>query len=376
MMKYMISPEKAFMAIKRMVDLSLQNGLTTISELGIGFVDTKTELQLLPRVFNDTQCPMRCVGVIMADIFTQNLHNGDALAAVKHTKELKTKNTDKFIINGMKFMTDDAFVGLQMALSDAPGYIDGHKGLWLSEPGEAYVKKVLPWWRAGEQIHVHSNGDAAQDVTLELLAELLLRHPRFDHRFTFEHYGISTTAQARRLKSLGACASVNIYYPHLRGELNESHLGCDRAHLASRLGTLVSTGVVTTTHTDTPIAPPRPLEEMWVAVNRTGQSGKTLAPCERVTVEQALKMKTVDAAFVLGMDHVIGSIEAGKYADFTVLEQDPFEVHPEALRDIPVWGTVVGGKVHDKTKAIQWRLTQTKAPADASAASPAKRPRL
>eukprot|EP01065_Artemidia_motanka_P032192 TRINITY_DN39227_c0_g1_i1.p1 TRINITY_DN39227_c0_g1~~TRINITY_DN39227_c0_g1_i1.p1 ORF type:complete len:604 (+),score=212.09 TRINITY_DN39227_c0_g1_i1:67-1878(+) len=368
MMKFLLSPDRAIVAIKRMVDLSLQSGLTTISELGIGFVDTKSELQLYPRVFNDPNCPMRCVGVIMADIFTNSLHQGDAAAAVEHARQLKKERTEKFIINGVKFMTDDAFVGLQMQLSEAPGYIDGHKGLWLSEPGEAYVKKVMPWWKAGEQVHVHSNGDAAQDATLELLAELQLRHPRFDHRFTFEHYGISTTAQARRLKALGACASVNIYYPHLRGELNESHLGCDRSHLCSRLGTLVSAGVPTTTHTDTPIAPPRPLEEMWVAVNRTGQSGKVLAPAERVTVHQAMLMKTVDAAYVLGMDHLIGSIEAGKYADFTVLEQDPYEVPPERLRDIVVWGTVVGGKVQRVTD-VDWTLSADPEP-------PAKRPRM
>eukprot|EP01062_Namystynia_karyoxenos_P062352 TRINITY_DN55249_c0_g1_i1.p1 TRINITY_DN55249_c0_g1~~TRINITY_DN55249_c0_g1_i1.p1 ORF type:complete len:642 (+),score=184.37 TRINITY_DN55249_c0_g1_i1:100-1926(+) len=373
MMKHLVSPANAFRAVKRMVDLSLQSGLTTISELGIGFVDCKNELNLYPRVFNDPACPMRCVGVLMADIFTQSMHGGDVGAAVAHARKLrKEESTDKFAINGVKFMTDDAFVGLQMQLSDAPGYIDGHKGLWLSEPGEAYVRKVFPWWKAGEQIHVHSNGDAAQDATLEVLAELQLRHPRFDHRFTFEHYGVSTTAQARRLKALGGCASVNIFYPHLRGELNESHLGCDRAHLASRLGTLVATGVPTTTHTDTPIAPPRPLEEMWVAVNRTGQSGKVLAPHERVTVYQAMRMKTVDAAFMLGMDHLIGSIEAGKLADFTVLAQDPFEVPPEQLKDIEVWGTVVGGKVHPVTD-VRWTLTDQKPAADAPAA---KRPRL
>ena len=69
-----------------------------------------------------------------------------------------------------------------------------------------------------------------------------------------------------------------------------------------------------------------------------------MAPEERLTVEQAMRAITVDAAYVLGMEHEIGSIRAGKKADFTVLEADPFETPPEDLKDIPVWGTVFEGE--------------------------------
>ena len=82
---------------------------------------------------------------------------------------------------------------------------------------------------------------------------------------------------------------------------------------------------------------------MWIAVNRLGQSGKVLGPEERVTAEQALRMVTIDAAYVLEMDDRIGSIEPGKHADFTVLESDPLEVDPLTIRDIGVWGTVFAG---------------------------------
>ena len=57
-------------------------------------------------------------------------------------------------------------------------------------------------------------------------------------------------------------------------------------------------------------------------------------------------MITIDAAYVLGVDELLGSIEPGKFADFTVLERDPYEVAAAELRDVPVWGTVVGGKVN------------------------------
>jgi predicted amidohydrolase YtcJ len=226
----------------------------------------------------------------------------------------------------------------------APGYINGHEGIWLTEPGQLY-ERMLPWWRAGFHIHVHSNGEESQDVVLDTLARLMEAKPRFDHRFTFEHYGLSRPAQARRLSALGAAASVNPSYVNRRAELSESGLGIDRAHLSARLKTLVRAGVPTALHTDTPVAPALPPTSVWTAVNRFGQSGKVMGPEERVTIEEALRMITVDAAFVLGIDQVAGSIEPGKFADFTILERSPYEVAPQEIKDIRIWGTVLGGWV-------------------------------
>eukprot|EP01059_Diplonema_ambulator_P011072 TRINITY_DN21040_c0_g1_i1.p1 TRINITY_DN21040_c0_g1~~TRINITY_DN21040_c0_g1_i1.p1 ORF type:complete len:621 (+),score=204.16 TRINITY_DN21040_c0_g1_i1:32-1864(+) len=350
-------------AMKRTVDLACRNGCTTVSELGLGLVNLDSERELMPHVFNDKKCPVRCIVVTLADAVVAKFKNDKKpleLArqeAVDYVQSLKTyESTDTLHFNGCKFFTDDAFVGLTMQMCCCPGYIDGHKGIWLAERGVPYVERVMPWWKAGVQIHVHSNGDNGQNATLELLQNLQNEVPRFDHRFTFEHYGMSTVAHATRVKALGACASVNIYYPYLRGELNEAHLGTDRAHMASRLGTLVRNGVKTALHTDTPIAPPNPLEEIWVAVNRVSAKNlnKVLAPAERVSRMDALKMVTLDAAYVLQKDDVLGSIEAGKYADFTILEEDIFEVDAMRIRDIKIWGTVMGGVV--RPRGYDWFL--------------------
>ena len=83
---------------------------------------------------------------------------------------------------------------------------------------------------------------------------------------------------------------------------------------------------------------------MWCAVNRVTPSGRVLGDHEKIAVEDALKAVTVDAAFQLHLDHEIGSIEAGKKADFAILEEDPLAVDPMQLRDIKVWGTVLAGQ--------------------------------
>jgi len=73
--------------------------------------------------------------------------------------------------------------------------------------------------------------------------------------------------------------------------------------------------------------------------------GSVQAPGERIGVDRAMRAITIDAAHILSRDRDLGSIEAGKHADFTVLDDDPYEVDPMAIKDVGVWGTVLGGRV-------------------------------
>ena len=79
-------------------------------------------------------------------------------------------------------------------------------------------------------------------------------------------------------------------------------------------------------------------------VNRLTASGAVLGPNERISVDAALRAITLGAAYTLKMDHLVGSIEPGKFADFAVLDDDPFSVPPEELRHVGVWGTITGGE--------------------------------
>ena len=109
--------------------------------------------------------------------------------------------------------------------------------------------------------------------------------------------------------------------------------------------TALDAGVPIAIHSDAPITPLAPLYTAWCAVNRITASGRVQGAHERISVDEALRTITIGAAYTLHMDGEIGSIETGKKADFAILEQDPYEVAPTQLRDIPVWGTVQCGRV-------------------------------
>ena len=96
-------------------------------------------------------------------------------------------------------------------------------------------------------------------------------------------------------------------------------------------------------HNDPPVTPEEPLRNISVAATRTAPSGRVLAPEERLTVEQAIRAQTIDAAWQLFADDMIGSLEVGKYADLVVLSADPRAVPPEQIADLEVRATFLAG---------------------------------
>jgi predicted amidohydrolase YtcJ len=104
-------------------------------------------------------------------------------------------------------------------------------------------------------------------------------------------------------------------------------------------------------HSDFTIAPMQPLLLAWIAANRVTEGGGVMGPEERLTLDQALRGITTNAAYVLGMEQEVGSIEPGKKADFTVLADDPYELDPMKLKDIPIAGTVFEGVAHPTAEA-------------------------
>ena len=329
--------------IMRMGEFARRAGITTTAEMVFGKVDFEMEWALHQQSVLDPAFPLR-MGLVTRESAVHRTHG--SAGGAEFVKSVRARNTDKLFFHGVKFLSDGSFPAMSLRLNE-PGYLDGGNGLRNDVPWDELADRMRPYWERGIQIHCHANGDEAVTASLDALEALQDWKPRFDHRFTLEHYCISTPDQARRLKALGALASVNNYFVHYRGQLHSEHAyGPDRSEAIGRLGSLEREGVIFALHSDAQLVmvPLHPLTAAWVAVNRVALDGKTvLGPGERIGVERALRAITIDAAYVLRQDTRIGSLEPGKFADFAVLEQDPFAVDPMALRDIPIWGTALSG---------------------------------
>lgn len=339
-MKDLLTPEQTLRNFQYVSDLSQQHGITTMSELDFGAMNIEEEHKLFEKFSTSPVANQRTVLVSNNATFTEE-YGSDAPEKVR---ELERSGTDMLIFKGVKFFSDDAYLANTMMVQN-PGYVDWHEGVIFNKSPEEFADALWPWWKAGLQIHVHSNGTIGNKYTVEALQILQDKKPRFDHRFTFEHFGLSSSMNVRKIKQLGAVVSVNPSYVYARAHIQKDSLGSDRASVATRLGNLVREGVVTSMHSDTPVTAPLPLHHVWFAVTRSElYSGKTEAPAEKITPYQAMRMVTIDAAYTLGVEDRVGSIEPGKFADFTVLAEDPQKVAPHHIKDVKVIATVLGGK--------------------------------
>lgn len=327
-----------------MAGIARDAGITTVSELMFGAIDFDHEWNDSVEATNNPDFPVRLRLVPGVSSFEARYGKANLDEYRKYT----AKNNDRLRVEGIKFFTDGS-LPLLSSLVNYPGYLEGGNGSLNDTPWDQLVDRMMPYWEAGIQIHCHANGDEALDATLDALAGLQAVRPRFDHRFSVEHYSISNPMQARRLKALGGVASVNVYFAHFRSLLHRTHgYGPDRSDTMARAGSLEREGVVFAFHSDYPqvVVPLHPLTAVYAAVTRLAEDERTVvAPDERIGLERALRAVTIDAAYVLGMEDRIGSLEQGKFADFAILEEDPFDVEPTHLKDIPVWGTALSGKL-------------------------------
>jgi predicted amidohydrolase YtcJ len=344
-MGFLFEPARFGAGMTNFLEMVHLGGVTTVLDMGTGvFGNPAQEIALIRQVTEGSQAPLR---IILTPIITDFLARGKTPEqAMVEIEQWRQGNSHRVMVEQhFKLMFDGAiFSGL--AQMGPPGYLDGHEGLWMA-PLPVTTEWARAFWNEGYQLHAHTNGDKSAAAFIDLLRTLQTEYPRADHRFTLEHFAYSTEDQSRQLKALGAVVSANPYYHYLLSDIySELWLGEDRGSQMVRLGSLERLGVPFALHSDSPMAPLSPLTLAWNATNRVTINGKRSGAQERISLQAALRAITIDAAWIVGWEDEIGSIRAGKRADFTVLEADPYEVGVEGLKDIHVWGTVFEGTAH------------------------------
>lgn len=266
--------------------------------------------------------------------------------------ELQKKQTEKLRFPGVKFILDGSIQGFS-ALIEEPGYFSGEDHGQLLTIPEQFADWLRPFHRASLNVHMHCNGNLTQQLAIDTVEKIVREDPWLDHRHTITHAQLTTQAQLRKMAKLGLCA--NFFANHLwywGDQHYDITVGPERANSLEPCASALREGVPFSIHSDAGVTPLGSLHTMWCAVNRITPSGRVLGEVEKISAYEALRAVTISAAYQMHLDDEIGSLEAGKKADFAVLEQDPLTVAPMSIRDIKVWGTVLAGTKHQAAGVV------------------------
>jgi predicted amidohydrolase YtcJ len=235
---------------------------------------------------------------------------------------------------------DGSFSERTMALS-VPYAGTTYKGnvTETQEDLNAWVERVH---RAGIQVNCHANGDVAIDMYLTAFERAQKLAPRADARPKITHCTLINDDLVRRIKAVGAVPAMFTTYAYYNTDKFPFY-GEELMKRSMAFRTLLDAGVHAAAGSDFSPGPFAPLMGIQGMVTRTGWDGTTWGANQRITVDEAIKVNTLNGAYASREETLKGSITAGKLADFVVLADDPHTVPKDKIKDIQIVRTVVGG---------------------------------
>ena len=321
--------------------LAHRTGVTTFADLSFGSLPGG--YKAYQTVAADPNFPLRIVLNPIIQVFqSEDIAKKGGLDFLTEAHKF---DTDRLSIGGVKFVVDGSIQGYT-GLFQWPNYYKTFANGVANISQDDLSKWVLEVHKRGFQAVIHANADEATEMALVAVDAAQRQYPRLTARHRIEHNQFVTPDQLRRMKQLDIATNLFANHIYYWGDLHYSTFaGPDRARRINPAGSAQRLGIPFSLHSDASVTPVNPLFSMWAATTRKTMSGRVLGEGERITVPQALHAVTLGAAYLLMQDDKKGSIEAGKLADFTVLDRNPLEVaSPYELREIKVLGTVMGGK--------------------------------
>ena len=323
-------------AISGIAAMAGKAGVTYIHEAATGAIAGVKEIDLLHQIFGRPGFPVR--GSL--SLYGLNLDDFTAAGIVPGSGD------DRLRSQTVKWVSDGSNQGYTGYMRE--NYLGrdtrGAPNFSLDQLSAHFAKTV----EAGWPIMCHANGDAAMDMVMTAFAATATL-PSWDpaKRHRTEHSSLLHDEHIAAMASLGITPSFLINHVRLWGKvMRDDILGAKRANLLDRYGSAVKAGLRASFHCDFSVSPIAPLNYVATAAARTmADGGEVLNATERVTVAQALRGSTVDAAWMCHADDLVGSLAAGKAADFVLLGDDPLahEPDPDGVREIPLLATYSDG---------------------------------
>ena len=314
-------------------------GVTTASEMSVGGnFGVDQEIAIYKGIFAKNLSPIRVRGYL----FSESMPPG--------YKTIKpNEGDDRLRFIGIKYISDGSTQGLTAALREPYTYPKGSS--WsgaLNFKDDEIYNSMKSYFDQGWQISTHSNGDKAIDQTLKSYTKLLANNPKpQDRRLRIEHFTVNHPEQVKQTVKLGVIPSFTIGHVDYWGSAFYNQIiGADRAKRIDPAGEIKRAGGKFTLHSDTPVSNVGPLNYITESVTRMWQlpPTKVLGPDQAISVDDAIRAVTIDAAYQIFADQLVGSLELGKQADLVILEKNPRKTKPEEIRNIKVISTWIDGK--------------------------------
>lgn len=293
-------------------------------------VSSATEIRIALRLHAENRLSLRVIIIFPVDIM-------DQMTDLLSRKDLED---GRLRIGGVKIFADGFLAARTAALNEPYSDDSFTKGklLYSKEELGAVITKLH---KAGMHLIIHVMGDQAVGLVLNILEKNLEEMPRENHRYRIEQASVLNRGLIRRMNELGVIVGVQpcTIVSEFSAWSAVNRLGKERARWLYPLKTLFKEGIRVSGGSDCPMEQVSPFAGIQAAVTRQ------VFPEEQVTVDEALRMYTVNAAYASFDENVKGSIEEGKLADLTVVSRDPRTVPPDRIAEIEVKMTVVGGEI-------------------------------
>lgn len=356
------SSDVIFAAVRQQWKNYAEHGFTTVTDL---YYEQTDKFNLaLNKISKQDDCPIRLALYVLKLQDSEANHEAPKCCRAPFSTGPETANVEvnleenvKLWVQGFKIVADGSpHCGtiatreplIRSNFTEILGFpLNGNSDAHQNYSWDELYNKVKISHDSGKQVAVHAHGERAIDRVISVFEKVLENDRMNSLRHRMEHLGLMTEDQIVRASKINL--SLSFFVGHLyfyAKTYSEYILGRERTNRWSPLSLAVKHNVRWSLHQDHPTfpGPPQPFESIRTAVTRTrrGDDKAVYGPEYRVSVHEALKAYTVNAAWQLNRDSELGSLELGKRADLVVLSDNPYNVDPFKLQGITV--TYIDGR--------------------------------
>jgi predicted amidohydrolase YtcJ len=328
------SNEEYERALNAALEVAKENGVTSIHDITM-----QNDLKLYQKFEKENKLTCRIYSILPIDVYKNLIDIGIQFGY----------GSDKLKVGSLKAFADGS-LGSTTAL-----FFEPYEGEPLNSglAMEIVTNGKLREWsleadKNNIQLSIHAIGDKANSIILDLYQEIKNKNSGWDRRFRIEHAQHVLSNDIERFANIGVIASVQPYHAIDDGRWAEKRIGKQRVKDMFPFKSILIAGVKMCFGSDWNVAPMNPLAGIYSAVTRRTLDDKNpdgWTPEQNISVEDAIKCYTINGAYAAFEEHIKGSIEKGKLADFLILSNDILKIDPVKIKDVKVEMTVYDGEI-------------------------------